>query len=65
VALAVGLIWAAWHVVPLTQAYRSVECIAWWCLGMVALRVVMTWLYNNTGHSVFGATAFHAMINVL
>lgn len=24
----------------------------------------MTWLYNNMGHSVFGATVFHAMINV-
>jgi membrane protease YdiL (CAAX protease family) len=63
-ALALGLVWAAWHVVPLTQAHRLVEWIAWWCLGTIALRVVMTWLYNNTGHSVFGAMVFHAMINV-
>ena len=63
-AVALGLFWAAWHIVPLTQAHRSVEWIAWWCLGTVALRVVMTWLYNHTGSSVFGAALFHAMINV-
>lgn len=63
-ALALGLVWAAWHIVPLTQARRSVEWIAWWCLGTVALRVIMTYLYNHTGQSVFGATIFHAMINV-
>lgn len=63
-AIVLGLFWAAWHILPLTQAHRSVEWIAWWCLGTVALRVVMTWLFNNTGHSVFGAAVFHAMINV-
>ena len=63
-ALALGLVSAAWHIVPLTQAHRSAEWIAWWCLGTVALRIVMTWLYNHTGHSVFGAAVFHAMINV-
>ena len=30
----------------------------------VATRVLITWLYNNTGGSVFVAVLFHAMINV-
>jgi hypothetical protein len=33
-------------------------------LGTVATRVLHTWLYNNTGRSVFGAALFHAMTNV-
>ena len=30
----------------------------------MANRVLITWLYNNTGGSVFVAVLFHAMINV-
>ena len=40
------------------------DFIAWWSLGTVAYRVIITWLYNNTGKSVFVAVLFHAMINV-
>ncbi len=59
-----GLVWAAWHIIPLMQAHRSPAWIAWWCLGTVATRIVMVWLYNNTGKSVFGAALFHTTINV-
>jgi membrane protease YdiL (CAAX protease family) len=59
-----GVVWAVWHIVPLVQAHRSPDWIAWWCLGTVAIRVVMVWLYNNTGKSVFGVALFHDMINV-
>jgi uncharacterized protein len=60
----VGLAEAAWHIVPLLQVHRSPEWIAWWCLGTVAKRVLMVWLYHNTGKSVFATTLFHAMANV-
>jgi len=63
-ALILGVIWAAWHVVPLRQANRANDWIAWWCLATVALRVLHTWLYNNSGKSVFGAAVFHASTNV-
>ena len=59
-----GLVWAAWHIVPLVQAHRSPAWIAWWSLGTVTTRIVMVWLYNNTGKSVFGVALFHAMINL-
>jgi membrane protease YdiL (CAAX protease family) len=59
-----GLVWAAWHIVPLLQAHRSPAWITWWCLSTVATRVIMLWLYNNTGKSVFAAALFHAMTNV-
>jgi membrane protease YdiL (CAAX protease family) len=53
-------VWAVWHFVPLAQVHRSTGYIAWWSLGTVAQRALMTWLYNNTGRSVFAATVFHA-----
>jgi uncharacterized protein len=63
-SLIIGLVWAAWHVVPLLQVGRAPGWIAWWTVGTVATRVLHTWLYNNTGKSVFGAALFHAMTNV-
>jgi membrane protease YdiL (CAAX protease family) len=63
-SLLVGLVWAAWHWVPLVQAHRSAAWIAWWSLYTVALRVLIVWLYNNTGRSVFAAALFHAFSNV-
>ena len=63
-AFVLGLVWAAWHIVPLLQAHRAPGWIAWWCLGTVALRIVMVWLYNNAGKSVFAITVFHALSNV-
>jgi CAAX protease family protein len=63
-SIIVGLVWAAWHWVPLTQAHRSLVWIAWWSLNTVAVRVLIVWLYNNTRKSVFAATLFHAFTNV-
>ena len=63
-SLMLGLVWAIWHVVPLLQVGRAPGWIAWWSIATVATRVLHTWLYNNTGKSVFGAALFHAMTNV-
>ena len=63
-ALLLGVVWAVWHFIPLLQAQRPLVFIAWWSLGTVASRIIITWLYNNTGRSVFVAALFHAMINL-
>jgi membrane protease YdiL (CAAX protease family) len=63
-SLILGIIWAAWHWIPLVQAGRSVTWIAWWSVYTVALRVLIVWLYKNTGKSVFAAALFHTMTNV-
>jgi membrane protease YdiL (CAAX protease family) len=63
-ALMIGVVWAVWHVIPLLSAQRPLNWIAWWSLGTVASRVIIVWLYNNTGKSVFVAVLFHAMTNV-
>ena len=63
-SLLLGLVWAAWHVIPYLQAHRSVAWISGAFVFTVATRILMVWLYNNTGGSVFGAALFHAMLNV-
>ncbi len=59
-----GVVWSVWHFIPLAQAHRSVEWIAWWTLGTISARIIMVWLYNNTGKSVFITALFHMMINL-
>jgi hypothetical protein len=63
-ALLLGLVWAVWHFIPLLSAQRPLNWIIWWSLGTLAYRVIITWLYNNTGRSVFVAVLFHTMINL-
>jgi membrane protease YdiL (CAAX protease family) len=63
-SILLGLVWSIWHIVPLLQVHRSFVWITWWCLGTVAARVLIVWLYNNTGKSVFVAAVFHTMGNV-
>jgi len=63
-AILLGLFWVFWHYVPLFQAGRSVSWVAWWSIGSVAQRVIIVWLYNNTGRSVFAAAFFHMTINL-
>lgn len=63
-SLVLGVVWAIYHLIGLAQAHRSIEWIVWWSLGTVAARVIIVWLYNNTGRSVFVAALFHTTINV-
>ena len=63
-SLVLGVVWALWHAVLLVQAGRSAGWIAWWCLGTVAQRVLLVWLYNNTGGSVSAVAVAHATANL-
>jgi len=38
--------------------------MAWWTLSTVAFRVIMVWLFNNTGRSVFDMALIHMTSNV-
>jgi uncharacterized protein len=59
-----GLVWAAFHYVPLLQHGRSAGWIAWWSLSTVALRILIVWISEHTGGSVLAAALFHAMSNM-
>jgi membrane protease YdiL (CAAX protease family) len=63
-SILLGLVGATWHIVPFAQADRSQTWIAGQCLTLVASRVLLVWLFNNTGKSVFAAAMCHAMVNV-
>jgi hypothetical protein len=62
-ALIVGLVWALWHVVPDLQAHHTLTWIAWQRLYTMALRILIVWLFSNTGKSVSAAAVFHATDN--
>ena len=59
-----GLVAILWHLVPLLQMQRSPTWIGWWCLYAMAARILIVWLYNNTGKSVFAVALFHATLNL-
>lgn len=63
-SLILGAVWAVIHFIPLAQAHRSLEWIAWWTLGTVATRVIMVWLYNGAGGSVFAVSLYHMTQNL-
>lgn len=63
-ALLIGVIWAAWHVIPDLQAHQSWAFIVGQRTFTVFLRVLMVWIYNNAGKSVFSAIIVHDMVNV-
>jgi uncharacterized protein len=63
-SITLGLVWAAWHFIPLHQVGRTPVFIGWWSLQTVSMRVLMVWLYNRAGRSVPVSIIFHAMINL-
>jgi uncharacterized protein len=63
-SIILGIFWAIWHIIPWNQAHQTVSWIIWQCIATVFLRVIMVWLFNNTGKSVFAMVLFHTMINI-
>lgn len=63
-SLMLGTIWAVWHIIPWSQAHQTTTWIVWQSIGTVFLRVVMVWIFNNAGKSVFAMVLFHTMINI-
>lgn len=63
-ALLLGIVWELWHLIPHLQQGLTAGWIAWQSLYSIALRVLIVWVYNNTGRSVFAAVLVHTMDNV-
>lgn len=63
-SIILGFVWAIWHIIPWSQVYQTTTWIIWQSIGTVFLRVIMVWLFNNTGKSVFAMVLFHAMLNI-
>ncbi len=63
-ALIIGVAWSAWHLVPDIQAGQPAAFILGQRTFSVFLRVLIVWIYNSAGRSVFAAIIVHAMDNV-
>ncbi len=63
-SILIGIPWAIWHYPSIIQQGHNVIWIAWGTLGTIAVRVLIVWIYNNTGKSLFACILFHTMLNV-
>jgi membrane protease YdiL (CAAX protease family) len=61
--LIMGAVWALWHVIPELSA-NPPAWVAGQFFSTIMLRILIVWLYNNTGKSVLAAILFHDMSNV-
>ena len=63
-SLILGMVSLLWHLVPLMEEPHTPMWIVWHSAHMIPLRILMVWLYNNTGKSMFSVVAFHASVNI-
>jgi len=70
-SLILGLVWALWHL-PLffiAGSYQSRLVGSPFCwlfpVQVVALSVVLTWIYNHNRHSTLSAVLLHFMVNLV
>lgn len=56
--------WWLAHIPSIIAIGGTASDIAWWFPGSIALRVLMTSLYNNAGKSMLAVILFHTMLNV-
>jgi membrane protease YdiL (CAAX protease family) len=65
-SLIVGVIWAFYHL-PLFftgQEFRSPSILAPFVISVIALSVLLTWVYNSTGGSLLMVVLLHATANL-
>ena len=62
-SLIIGTLHAFWHYPSMIGLGQTPALMAWGTLSTISLRVLMVWLYNNSGRSVFAVVLFHAMAN--
>jgi membrane protease YdiL (CAAX protease family) len=65
-SLILGVIWGFYHL-PLYftgQAFRPPSLFAPFVIGIIALSVILTWVYNSTGGSLLLVVLLHATVNL-
>jgi membrane protease YdiL (CAAX protease family) len=63
-AIVLGILWAVWHLISFLQTTDSLSWVFWQSLNTIGLRVLIVWIFLNTGKSVFAAVLFHTMSNI-
>lgn len=64
-ALELGVIWAFWHIPFFIFMMPNPVVLTAQVLTLVGNRVLVAWIFNNTGKSVFAAILFHAVDNTM
>lgn len=65
-SLIVGLLWSVWHLPKfLGSGLNNERSFLWFTVGLLALSVLFTWLYNNTRGSILLVVLFHATQNTV
>ncbi len=62
-SLIMGFIHAIWHYPSMIVLGQTLPLMLWGTLFTIGIRILIVWLYNNTGKSVFVAILFHAIGN--
>lgn len=62
-ALLLGIIWAIWHIPIFVFVMQDPVVLIAQLLTLVGNRVLVVWIFNNTGKSVFATILFHAIDN--
>jgi membrane protease YdiL (CAAX protease family) len=63
-SLIIALPWWLGHIPSILEIGGTASDLAWWIPGAIALRILMTWLYNNTSGSLLAVILFHAILNI-
>ena len=63
-SIMMGIPWVVWHYPSIIQQGHNLAWIAWATLGTVGVRVLIVWIYNNTGSSLFACILFHTLLNI-
>ena len=61
--LLMGAIHAIWHYPSMIELGQTLPLMAWGTLFTVGIRILIVWVYNNAGKSVFVAILLHAIGN--
>ena len=62
-SLVLGVIWAVWHLPFFVFMMPDPVILLAQLLTLVGARVLLAWIFNNTGKSIFATIVFHAVDN--
>jgi uncharacterized protein len=63
-SLVLGIIWAVWHLIPFLQTGSPLNWVLWQSFYTILLRVLIVWMFNRSGKSVFVANLVHVTSNL-